>query len=147
MRRNEFVRYLTTPKDANDKPFAGRTAKEMASLCSSIEKEYGMDLDDALRDSAKESRLFDFADSIKRANPQKYQRALRNYKDFFHNTLSFLFHLYLCTFCNILLKYFLQYLSVTQKKFHYMIFQKTFLFLRLFICRIRYRVCRKSFPL
>ena len=86
MRRNEFVRYLTTPKDAHDKPFAESTAKEMASLCSSIEKEYGMDLDDALQEPAKESRLFDFADSLKRADSKKYQRALWNYKDFFHNT-------------------------------------------------------------
>ncbi len=90
MRRNEFKRYLTTKKGANDKPFAESTAKETVALCSSIEKEFGMDLDDALQAATEETRLFSFVDGIKRADSKKYRRAIYHYSDFFKTTSSLL---------------------------------------------------------
>jgi len=88
MRRNEFIRYLTASQYPNGKPFAKSTAEEMASLCSSIEKEYGMDLDVALRDRAQKARLLGFVSTIKRAKPDKYMRAILNYVDFLNNEPS-----------------------------------------------------------
>lgn len=85
MRKNEFIRYLTTPTNTNDNPYTQSTAKVKASHCSSIEKEYGMDLDRVFQDPAEEARLFNFVDSMKKVKLSEYQFALWNYKDFFHN--------------------------------------------------------------
>ena len=85
MRKNAFIRYLTTPSNTNGNPYAQSTAKGKASHCSSIEKEYGMDLDRVFQDPAEESRLFNFVDSMKKVKLSEYRFALWNYKDFFHN--------------------------------------------------------------
>jgi hypothetical protein len=85
MRKNEFIRYLTTPTNTNGNPYTQSTAKVKASHCSSIEKEYGMDLDRVFQDPAEEARLFNFVDSMKKVKLSEYQVALWNYKDFFHN--------------------------------------------------------------
>lgn len=85
MRKNEFIRYLTILNSTYGKPYTKNTAEAKASHCSSIEKEYGMDLDRVFQDPAEESRLFNFVDSMKKVKLSEYRHALFDYKDFFHN--------------------------------------------------------------
>lgn len=85
MRKEKFKEYLTTQQNTDTKPYKKSTADMMAYMCSSIEKEYGMDLDNVLGNPTEKSRLLDFVSTIERANPDRYMLAILNYIEFFNH--------------------------------------------------------------
>ncbi|MBR5544707.1 MAG: hypothetical protein IKU66_04460, partial [Clostridia bacterium] len=88
------------------------TAKEMASLCSSVEKEFMLNLDFVLQDSDERFDLFSCVKTIKRKNSEKYERAIQNYMIFFDKyPLDNLGHFYFPRYSDLLKVINLNYLE------------------------------------
>ena len=66
MRREEFKKYLMMQKRLGGKHYSESTAEERARCCSTIEKEYGVDLERTAQSAADSQNLLKTVETIEK---------------------------------------------------------------------------------
>ncbi len=79
MRREEFKKYLMMQKRLGGKRYSESTAEERARCCSTIEKEYGVDLDKIVPSTSDSQNLLKTVETIEKTHASTFCHSLEAY--------------------------------------------------------------------
>lgn len=82
MRKAAFKKFLMTKKSPVDRPYAASTAEERARCCGTIEKTFGIDLDEVAQNYKEKFRVLDLVGGMEKSNIPTFLHALSAYFEF-----------------------------------------------------------------